>query len=231
MKQEIIKTKKSKLILQVYHNYMQYTKEQKSFNDRKEETAWKKNIFSKSGLLKENKLSISQTTYATDLLHCDIVVLNDFNTEDALLQEKKRWGNDLIKQEEQPNGKVLKTLKQVQYFNFSVNSGKFQIFQFKKVDTNIEIHLLYDYFEVGKPRRTDFKLCNLELNVPVEIKINGKLDHSLSRGGERIYKEHSYIFHLIGETDAFELLQEPFEEYSKTIPEPKKVVNLMKPLY
>ena len=65
---------------------------------------------------------------------------------------------------------------------------KFEIFQLKKVDNQIELHLLYDYYEIGEPKRDNFKLCNLEMNTPTEIKINGKLDHSLSSGRERTYK-------------------------------------------
>ncbi|WP_271766711.1 hypothetical protein [Aquimarina algiphila] len=232
MNQKIITTKKPKIILQVYHNYIQYTKEQKSFNDRKEQTVWRKNTVSKSGFFKDDKLTISKTAYSKDLLNCDIVVLNDFNRKDALLQEKKRWKNELIISKEKSDGTITKALQYTQYFSFTKNNtGKFQIFQLKKNNSAIEIHLLYHLFEIGKPKRENFKLCNLELNVPIEIKINGKLDHTLSHGGERIYKEHCYIFHLIGKSDEFELLQEPFKDATKRIPKPEKVINLMKPLY
>lgn len=233
MKQEIISTKKPKLILQVYHNYIQYTKEQKSFNDRKEETLWKKNTVSKSGIIKDDTLVIPKKAYTEKLHHCDIVILNDFNRKDALLQEKKRWKNDLIVSKEKPDGTTTKTLQYIQYYSFiKNNAGSFQIFQFKKKNaSDIEVHLLYDLFEIGRPTRENFKLCNLELNVPIEIKINGKLDHTLSHSGKRIYKEHCYIFHLLGERNEFELLREPFEGVTKKIPNPKKTINLFKPLY
>jgi hypothetical protein len=207
MKKEITKAKKSKLILQVYHNYVQYHKNLKSFSDRKEITAWKSQLNSKSAYLKDGKLILSKLDYNTDLLNCDLIILNDFNSESE-----------------------IKALKQVQYFNL-VGKVKFEIFQLKKVDNQIELHLLYDYYEIGEPKRENFKLCNLEMNTSIEIKINGKLDHSLSSGQERTYKEHCYIFHLIGETDEFELARTPFKGSIKQIPKPSKKVDLMRKLY
>ena len=207
MKEEIIKTKKSKLILQVYHNYFQYHKDMKSYSDRKEVTEWKTELNSKSAYLKDGKLILSKSDYNIDLLNCDLIILSDFNSESE-----------------------IKALKQVQYFNL-VGKVKFEIFQLKKVDKQIELHLLYDYYEIGEPKRENFKLCNLEMNTPIEIKINGKLDHSLSSGRERTYKEHCYIFHLIGETDAFELARPPFKGSIKNIPKPLKTVDLIKKLY
>jgi len=207
MKEEIIKTKKSKFILQVYHNYFQYHKDMKSFSDRKEVTEWKTELNSKSAYLKDGKLILSKLDYNTDLLNCDLIILSDFNSESE-----------------------IKALKQVQYFNL-VGKVKFEIFQLKKVDKQIELHLLYDYYEIGEPKRENFKLCNLEMNTPIEIKINGKLDHSLSSGRERTYKEHCYIFHLIGETDAFELARPPFKGSIKNIPKPLKTVDLIKKIY
>jgi len=207
MKEEIIKTKKSKLLLQVYHNYVQYHKDMKSYSDRKEVTKWKTELNSKSAYLKDGKLILSKSDYNTDLLNCDLIIMNDFNSESE-----------------------IKALKQVQYFNL-VGKVKFEIFQLKKVDEQIELHLLYDYYEIGEPKRENFKLCNLEMNTPIEIKINGKLDHSLSSGRERTYKEHCYIFHLIGETDAFELVRPPFKGSIKNIPKPLKTVDLIKKLY
>jgi hypothetical protein len=207
MKEEIIKTKKSKLILQVYHNFFQYHKDMKSFSDRKEVTEWKTELNSKSAYLKDGKLILSKSDYNKDLLNCDLIILNDFNSESE-----------------------IKALKQVQYFNL-VWKIKFEIFQLKKVDNQIELHLLYDYYEIGEPKRENFKLCNLEMNTPIEIKINGKLDHSLSSGRKRTYKEHCYIFHLIGETDAFELVRTPFKGSIKKIAKPLKTVDLMKKLY
>jgi hypothetical protein len=234
MKQEIIQTKKSKLVLQVYHNYFLYHKDMKSFSDRKELTKWKSKINSKSAYLEDGKLILSKSDYNPDLINCDLIILNDFNSEseiEAAKNQNQRWQKDLVDFEERTDGKVWANLKQVQYFTLAESHRKFEIFQLKKVDTHIELQLLYDLYEIGEPKRENFKLCKLEMNTPIEIKINGKLDHSLSSGRERSYKEHCYIFHLIGETDEFELAREPFKGSVKQIPKPLKSLNLMKELY
>ena len=100
----------------------------------------------------------------------------------------------------------------------------------KQVDDQIELHLFYDYFKIGIPKRDNFKICHLEMDVPSEIKINGKLDHSLSGGMERTYMEHSFIFHLIAEVDTFSIMN-AVEANTKLIPRPIKTINLMKRLY
>lgn len=206
----------------------------KSYSDRKELTEWKKEINSKSGYLEDGKLTLAKSDYNPDLLNCDLIVLNDFNSDseiEAIKRQNQRWQKDLIDFETRTDGQIWANLKQVQYFNLVGSQRKFEIFQLKKNEDQIELHLLYDLYEIGEPKRENFKLCNLEVGVPLEIKINGKLDHSMSRGRERSYKEHCYIFYLIGETDEFELAREPFAGIVKSIPEPIKKVDLMKELY
>lgn len=206
----------------------------KSYSDRKELTEWKKEINSKSGYLDDGKLTLAKSDYNPDLLNCDLIVLNDFNSDseiEAIKRQNQRWQKDLIDFETRTDGQIWANLKQVQYFNLVGSQRKFEIFQLKKNEDQIELHLLYDLYEIGEPKRENFKLCNLEVGVPLEIKINGKLDHSMSRGRERSYKEHCYIFYLIGETDEFELAREPFAGIVKSIPEPIKKVDLMKELY
>ena len=234
MKQEIIKTKMSKMILQVYHNYFLYHKDMKSFSDRKELTKWKSEISSKSAHLENGKLILSKSDYNPDILTCDLIILNDFNSEskiEAVKNQNQRWQKDLVDFEKRTDGQVWANLKQVQYFTLIGSQRKFEIFQLKRINNQIELHLLYDLYEIGEPKRENFKLCNLEMNTPIEVKINGKLDYSMSRGRERSYKEHCYIFHLIGETDEFELAREPFKGSVKQIPKPLKTVDLMKELY
>jgi hypothetical protein len=206
----------------------------KSFSDRKKLTEWKSEINSKSAYLEGGKLILSKTDYNSDILNCDLIILNDFNSEseiEAVINQNQRWQKNLINFEGRTDGQVLVNLKQVQYFTLIGSPRKFEIFKLKRVDNQIELHLQYDLYEIGEPKRENFKLCNLEINTPIEIKINGKLDHSLSSGRERSYKEHCYIFHLIGETAEFELVKEPFNGSIKQIPKALKTVNLMKKLY
>lgn len=232
MKQEIIKTKKAKMILQVYHNYFLYHKDMKSFADRKELTDWNKEIKSKSAYLKDGKLVLSKSDFTSEIHNSNLIVLNDLNHSSKLKNLKNsNYQQDLIESERNTYSQIRSPLKQVEYFNLDNSKKNFAIFQLRKVDDIIELHLLYDYFEIGEPERKNFKLCNLEIDVPVEIKINGKLDHSLSSRRERTYKEHCCIFHLAGQTNEFELERSPFRGSLKKIPKPLKVVDLMKQLY
>jgi len=206
----------------------------KSYSDRKELTKWKKEINSRSGYFENGKLTLAKYDFNPDLLNCDLIILNDFNSDseiEALKRQNHRWKKDLINFETRTDGQTWANLKQVQYFNLVGSKRKFEIFQLMKNDDQIELHLLYDLYEIGEPKRENFKLCNLEVGIPIEIKINGKLDHSMTRGRERSYIEHCYIFHLIGETNEFELAREPFAGKVKSIPEPIKKVDLMKELY
>ena len=79
-----IKTKKSKLILQVYHNYFVYGKNMKSYSDRKEITEWKDEIKTRSPFLNNGKLNLSKSDYNPDLMNCDLIIINDFNSKSEL---------------------------------------------------------------------------------------------------------------------------------------------------
>ena len=75
-------------------------------------------------------------------------------------------------------------------------------------------------------------LCELRPGEVVEVKINGKIDHTASAGSRRLYKELCYRFQL----------SEPFEHYQSynpqqvspppiRIPQPSQTVDLMKRLF
>lgn len=233
MKAEIVKSRKPKLILQVFHNYFQYQKDLRSFDDRKELTVWRKEIHSKSGYGSNGKLILGKSDYSPDLLNCDLIILNDFNTgseTEAIIRQDQRWQKDIVTYKKGTESKGH-ALNYIQFLNITGTKKKYEIFQVMGIDDQIELHLLYDMYEIGQPYRENFKLCNLEMNVPVEIKINGKLDHSLTSGRERTFKEHCYIFNLIAQTNKFELAREPFSGSIKQIPKPLKIVDLMKELY
>lgn len=218
MNQTIIQTKQAKRVLQVYHNCFVYRKDKKSFSDRKALTKWKNEIHSSSGYLKNGRLILSQSDDISDLHTCDLIILNDWNAE----ADQGGRGED---------GHPARDLQPVQFATLKGRAHPFKIFQMKEGAVDIELHLVYDLFQIGQPQRENFKLCHLELNTPIEVKINGKLDHSLTSGRERTYKEHCYIFHLLGETQSFEMAREPFEGSIKSIPKPTKTVDLMKELY
>ncbi|GEM_PF-1090476 len=234
MKKEVIKTENSKLVLQVYHNYYIYNKDSKSYSSRKEHTKWKAQVNSKSAFFENGKLILKKSDYSTQLHNSSVIILNDFNSNselEAYNLQSKRWKKDLINLKEKADNQLWFSLKQVQSFNTLEIRQRFEVFQLSKIKDSVELHLFYDYFEIGEPKRHNFKLCELKIGVPVEIKINGKLDHSLSGRRGRTFKEHCYIFHLLGKTDTFELKREPYKEKIKQIPKPEKTINLMKELY
>lgn len=206
MKTKIIKTKRPKKILQVFMNKSHYFKDQRSYEDRKNTTAWNEKIESISGHFVDGKLAFPESAYRPDIDRCDLIILSDFN------QAPKTPTTD------------------VQFVNLTGRGKKFEIFQIRQPEGAIELHLLYDMFEIGIPKRENFKLCEFKMGVPVEVKINGKLDHTASWHSQRVYYEKCYIFHLIGETDTFQINQSVVE-HNKSIPRPVKKVDLMKTLY
>lgn len=210
MKHKLVALRKKKGVLQVYYRCVRYTKAQKK--ERQTQTAWRKQLSSKSGLLVNGRLMISETEYTDDLLNCDLIILEDHNSERILGKEKSDHA-------------------QVQFFNIHNSPKAYRLFKLKEEGGDIEIHLNYQLFQIGEPKRGNFKLCHLAIDMPVEIRINGKLDHSMSARKERTYLEHYFIFHWLGEADQAALLREPFEGFTKEIPEPQKVIDLIKPLY
>ena len=116
-----------------------------------------------------------------------------------------------------------------QCFKF-INSIDLYIFKLKFVNERWELFLQYNYFAIGKPERDDFKLCDIYLNKPVEIKINGKIDFSASRGRERIYKEQYYVFEYLGAFRRCNIVM-PFEYIRKKVPANSITIDLMKKLW
>ena len=225
MKQEIVNTTQRKLILQVYHNHFVYGKDKKSHAHRKKWTDWKSEILSKSGHWENGRVVLAKSNYSPDLTHSDLVILNDFNSDaerETVNNQHQKWTKESIDFEKKT---------QVQYFSLIGHPKKFEIFKLKLVENHIELYLQYDSYEIGEPKRENFKVCEIRMESPVEVKINGKLDHSLTSGRERSFKERCYIFHLIGETNEFELAREPFGGSIKLIPKPLKTIDLMKELY
>lgn len=229
-----LKTTNPKKVIQVFHKYIEYQKDQKSFEKRKAYSMWRSEIISPIAYVNLDKLSIPKTLYSMELEFNNLIVLNDFNadsTAEAFVDQNKRWQKDLINFKVNKFASTHKKLFFLQTYNLTNKPINFEIFQLRLNTDIIELHLKYNHYEIGEPSRDNFKLCNLEQNVPVEIKINGKNDHSLSSGTARTFKEHHYIFHFIGEVNAIELRKESLKGMAKVIPTPKKVIDLMKDLY
>jgi len=91
----------------------------------------------------------------------------------------------------------------------------------------VQLALNYSSAYVGDPSRDSFTIAALEKDCPVEVKINGKMD--TSRG--RYYKEQCFVFQLLGEFDRCFLLENHASPVYKQLPESRKLVDLLKPLW
>jgi hypothetical protein len=207
--QEIVFNKPAKVV-QVFRMINEYGKDEKSFADRKDKLVWK-DIASKSGYVKDTELYLSSSILNDKKLgNCHLITIEDEaditpQHEYKIINKKYGKGNNHC-------------------FNLHHRSS-FEIFYFQH--DPIELSLNYSYYYIGDPTRDNFVITILEKDVPVEIKINGKIDSS--RG--RHFKEQNFIFHLLGEYDRCFILNDTDAAIVKTVPENRKVIDLLKPLW
>ncbi|MCU7551406.1 hypothetical protein OCK74_19950 [Chitinophagaceae bacterium LB-8] len=220
MKIREIKLKRPVKILQVFRNIVEYSKAEKSFDKRKEEINWGA-IQSKSGYVLDHELYLPDTIIEDPgFNNCDLITMVDDNplTSFASTGKQYKWAS-----------KYGYNLLNNHCFNLG-HSREFEIFNIKN-DGVLELYLKYGYFEVGIPERGNFKLCDIRKQSPVEIKINGKTDFSLSSRRARVFQEKYYVFEYIGDFNKINLLREPYDHIIKHIPSDRKVVDLIKPLW
>jgi hypothetical protein len=209
MKPQSITFKKPFKVVQLFRNINSYGKDEKSFEDRKHKTAWKP-IESTAGYIKDNIVHLPESILEQpNFKHCDLILLIDDNFQTF-------------------QNIVYTSEKNLCFRNKSQN--KFDFLQIK-LDEKIEIYLKPGYFEIGFPERDEFKICELTLNKPVSIKINGKRDFSLSGRRARTFVEQEYIFNYMGDFSEIIIHKNPFHHIIKTIFSDRKVIDLMKPLW
>jgi hypothetical protein len=207
MKPQEINFKKPVRIIQVFRNINIYGKEEKSFELRKDAMTWKP-IPSKSGYVANGELYLPEHVAThPQFSNCDIITLEDKHPSSA------------------PSISA-----ETNHCFSTARTNPLDIFEIRMKE-ELELHLKYGYFEVGIPERENFKLCTIKQNSPVEIKINGKTDASLSSRRARVFKEQYYVIEYLGDFSHCKLLKEPFETHIKHVPENRKVVDLIKPLW
>lgn len=199
---------KTKHVIQLFDNSSIYGKDLKSFDARKENTRWRNSIQSQSGFLQNDVLSINRSAI-NGLFAGDTIVLIDYHRAS--------------------HQTVSKNIEQLVFGNINNSSFSWKIMQFK-VQNQLNLYLKWDYWEIGFPRRNSFKLCHLEKGQPIELKINGKRDFSMSSRKERTFIEKNYIVEYLGEAKTVEFLDASYFPISKTIPTERKEINLMKVL-
>jgi len=205
MGNSILQFKHPSRVPQVFQNINVYGKDKRSFDARKSDVEWKAFV-SRSGFVREDELFLPDTLLQqSHFPNCDLITM-----EDNMLPIKE--------------GEAVNNCFHLHHPN------PLHIFQLK-MEVELELFLKYGYFEVGIPKRNDFKLCELKLNEPVEIKINGKTDSSMSSGRARMYKEQYYIFNYLGQFTECTILRTPLAPVIKEVPEKRKEVDLLKTLW
>ena len=208
MNPQPITFKKPFKLVQLFRNINSYGKEEKYFEDRRNKIAWKP-IASTSGFVKDNVVYLPETILAqANFEHSDLILLIDDNF--------KAFQNVVYTNE-----------KNLCFRNNS--SNKFDFLQVK-LGEKVELYLKPGYFEIGLPERDEFKICELTIDKPVSIKINGKRDFSLTGRRARTFVEQEYIFNYVGDYKEIKI-EEELPVTLKNVPVERKIIDLMKTLY
>lgn len=218
MKQKEINFDKPIKLFQVFRNINIYDKSQRSFDGRKNEMNWTE-FHSKTGYVSNNELYLPECIFNnSNFKNCDLIIMEDNKYEETLIRTETNYTKI-------PNSDN----EYIYYFNTS-KFNKYHIFEIRN-NTNIDLHLLYNYFEIGIPERKNHKVCEIKINKPIEIKINGKTDFSMSSRRARIFKEQNYFINYIGNFNKCKILQEPYQSVLKQVPNDRKIIDLNKSLW
>lgn len=202
MKLKKITFKKPRHVIQIFRKIQRYEKTERLNLKR---ITWQSKIYShldnqKQGYIKDDKLYLSPQLLADSLFqssHGFILVDN---------HPESHWYPELDTQ-------CIVVRKTLNVFEISL--------------ANMDLYLRYHWYYVGIPKRDNFKLCELKLNQPVEILINGKRDYSACSRRQRSFIEQSHIVEYLGTfKECYEL--QSIEPVIKKIPQQRKLVDLRK---
>lgn len=192
-------------VIQVFKKVHLYGKENRSFDSRKSIVQWK-DICSTNGHVSSGQLWLPPYLITQpNFLQSAIIFLID-----------EEW--------------ISPYKVDIEKSIFHPFSKKYKLYCFS-INEQLEIRFHYDSFDIGIPEREDFDLGALKKNVPLEIKINGKYDATMSRGMERLFKEQHFIFEYLGDFTEYWEIKEPVEPHLKSLNKERKSINLLKPLW
>lgn len=218
MKHKLVTFRNPVKVFQVFTNTNFYTKDEKSIIDRKESLKWETHE-SLSGYIDNGKLHLNERILDNpDFKNCDLITLND---------DKKR--NYFT------NGKYIFSEIPEPY---RIYNECFYLTNNIRLNNNLEIRkaeILELYLLPSSsgevPKRDSFKLCDIETNIPIEIKLNTKSDFSWSRGTARTFVEYRYIIEYLGLFEDCIILQYPLTPIIKKLPINTKLIDYIKPLW
>lgn len=224
MKSELVEFDRPVKILQVFRNINLYGKSKRSIDDRRAELEWR-DIQSNAGHVVDGQLFLPESITTEPEFHsCSLISIEDDNRPQVLTSADLQLTKLMA---------IAPRLPEVPTINRCFNLVRpdiLDIFELRMA-SELEVHLHYGYFEVGIPKRNNFKLCEVKYGQPVEVKINGKKDASLTAGAERIFKEQHYVFQYLGDFSRAVILREPFPSVLKQVPSERKVVDMIKQLW
>lgn len=218
-------------VIQIFSCSYEYDKKYRNYDLRKSYVGWKSEISSRTSV--ESEVMISRDSYEkiTGVLEDLVVLIDDnFYTYDDYLNLLKlndqRCDDDAqLKQYYERHRARQKSL-----FLGALGSRAQNIEIFKiRLEDEVELFLNWDYWNVGEPKRENYKIAALKEGVPVNILIDGKRDFSLTGRRKRVYLENNYIIEYKGVFETVSVLNEN-RVFSKKVPDTMKEVNLLKHL-
>jgi len=236
-----MKLKRPIHIIQIFDNSYEYRKNEKSYSDRKDKYKWKEFINSKSGIIENGILKINKDKIGLlNLNNINVILLTDYNSKSEI-ETLERFNYlkiidyvDYLGKGEFEKYKLFKEqINRIDYIykgEFKISPLNWKCFKFSK-NEKISVELFWDYWEIGIPKRDNFKICDLEINKAIEINLNGKRDFSMTGRRERIFTERNFIIEYLGEINEYELIGNPSVDLKKEIPTNRKRINLLKELY
>lgn len=210
MKHETISFTKPVTVIQAFHHHYDYLKDQRRFEERKELAAWQKTFQSTSGYVEGGTLFLPES-----ILNVDSLKLATHIT----LEHIQHPSHYHFKQS-QPN----------HCLNLQKGLVEYDAFKLKDLGADkVEIQLNWSFMGYFEPEQ--YKIAELQPNMVLEIRRNRVVDGSLSGRKERTYTEAFTILQHLGSFTQATLLRTPTTPKEKALPQPTKVVDLMKLLY
>lgn len=192
-------------VVQAFHHWYQYHKDQRRFEERKQQAQWQRQFPARGGYVEDGKLYVPHEVADLEALrHATHMVLNVCPPSYRL----------------PPN----------QCLNLSKGLADYSDFKLKLLEGGVlEIHLNWSFDGYFNPQQ--YKIAELATDMVLEIKRNQKADFTLTGRKERTYTEAYTMMRLLGNFSEVHLIPSGYTPPTIQLPVPTKTVDLMKRLY